>query len=130
MSFPAGSAGGPDGGRMLGLNKKCGGIRPVVVSFTLRRLASKCANSVVLTHHRPDFSPCQLDLATPTGCKAAIHTTRRFLEKYASDHVVVKLDFSNAFNNIHRGDMLQAVFDRIPELYALTCSAYSVPSIL
>jgi len=89
LSFPAGSAGGPDnlrpqhlhdmllcresgdfltaltafvnfvlaggcpsdvtpvffGGRLLALNKKTGGIRPIVIGFSLRRLASKCANS-------------------------------------------------------------------------------------
>jgi len=33
------------GGRLLALNKKTGGIRPIVIGFTLRRLASKCANS-------------------------------------------------------------------------------------
>jgi len=175
MSFPAGSAGGPDGlrpqhlkeviscresgqeiltdltafinlvlagrcpksvapvffgGRMLALNKKCGGIRPIAVGLTLRRLASKCANSAVLKRLRPDFAPRQLGLGTPGGCEAAVHTTRRFLESLAPDHVVVKLDFSNAFNSIHRGDMLQAVFDRIPELFAFASSAYSVPSIL
>jgi len=36
-------------------------------------------------------------LGTPGGCEAAVHTTRHFLEKLASDHVVVKLDCSNAF---------------------------------
>ena len=114
---------------MLALNKKCGGIRPIAVGLTLRRLASKCANSAVLTRLGPDFSPRQLGLGTPGGCEAAVHSTRRFLESLAPDHVVVKLDFSNAFNSIHRGDMLQAVFERIPELFAFASSAYSVTSI-
>ena len=112
---------------MLALNKKCGSIRPIAVDLTLRRLASKCANSAVLTRLGPDFSPRQLGLGTPGGCEAAVHSTRRFLESLAP---VVKLDFSNAFNSIHRGGMLQAVFDRIPELFAFASSAYSIPSIL
>ena len=90
LSFPTGSAGGPDGlrqqhvrdimlcqesgaeflrtltdfvnlviagrcpadvapvffsGRLLALNKKTGGIRPIAIGLTLRRLASKCVNS-------------------------------------------------------------------------------------
>ena len=70
-------------------------------------------------------------MGTSGGCEAAVHSTRRFLKSLAPDRVnVVKLDFSNAFNNIHRTDMLQAVFDRIPELFAFTNSAYLVPSIL
>jgi len=31
-------------------------------------------------------------------------------------NVVVKMDFSNAFNSLHRVDMLQAVADRLPAL--------------
>jgi len=30
------------GGRLLALNKKNGGFRPIAIGFTLRRLASKC----------------------------------------------------------------------------------------
>ena len=33
------------GGRLLVLNKKTGGICPIAIGFTLRRLASKCANA-------------------------------------------------------------------------------------
>jgi len=41
--------------------------------------------------------------------------------------VLVKLDFSNAFNSIHRLQMLHSVHSRIPELYAFCHSAYSQP---
>ena len=47
-----------------------------------------------------------------------------------ADHVLVKLDFSNAFNSLHRHDMLLAVLNRVPELYAYCCSACSHPSTL
>jgi len=43
---------------------------------------------------------------------------------------VVKLDFFNAFNSLHRFDMLSAVYSRIPDLYSYCCSAYSQPSVL
>jgi len=33
------------GGRLIALNKKSDGIRPIAVGFTLRRLVSKCANT-------------------------------------------------------------------------------------
>ena len=45
-------------------------------------------------------------------------------------HVVVKLDFSNAFNSLNRSDMLYAVADRMPEIYAFCHSAYSQSSTL
>ena len=33
-----------------------------------------------------------------------------------ADYVMVKLDFANAFNSLHRDDMLLPVFSRLPEL--------------
>ena len=175
LSFPAGSAGGPDGlrpqhirdmlmcrdteseflsaltafvnlvlagrcpsdaaavffgGRLLALKKKTGGIRPIAIGFTLRRLASKCANSFGIDRLRPYFYPHQLGVGTPGGCEAAVHSARRYLEVLPQDHVLVKLDFTNAFNRLHRRDMLLSVHSRIPELYAFCLSAYSQPSLL
>ena len=175
LSFPAGSAGGPDnlrpqhlrdmllcresgqdfltaltafvnlvlsggcpagvtqvffGGRLLALNKKTGGIRPIVIGFTLRRLASKCANSFGADRLKAYFRPFQLGVGTPGGCEAAIHSARRYLEALPPGHVFVKLDFTNAFNSLHRHDMLLSVHNRIPEIYPYCYSAYSEPSIL
>jgi len=64
------------------------------------------------------------------GCEAAVHAARRLLQCLPSDKVMVKLDFSNAFNSLHRFDMLLSVSERLPELYAYCFSAYSQPSIL
>ena len=32
------------------------------------------------------------------------------------DHAIVKLDFSNAFNSLHRDAMLKVVVDRVPSI--------------
>jgi len=106
LSFPAGSAGGPDGkrpqhirhllncreacsefltaltavvnlvltgrcppdvapiffgGRLIAFNKKSGGIRPIAIGFTLRRLVSKCA---IFWHQSPEG----LLSSVPTWC--------------------------------------------------------------
>jgi len=42
--------------------------------------------------------------------------------------VIVKLDFTNAFNSIHRHDMLHSVHNKFPELYAYCQSAHGQPS--
>src|SRR5688572_12351369 len=42
----------------------------------------------------------------------------------------MKIDFTNAFNSLHRRDMLSAIRDRLPELYPFLFSAYASPSIL
>jgi len=118
------------GGRLLALNKKSGGVRPIAIGFSLRRLASKCASSFGINSLRSYFHPHQLGVGIPGGCEAAIHSARRYLEALPTDHVLVKLDFTNAFNSLHRYDMLLATHSRIPEIYAYCHSAYSQSSIL
>ena len=44
--------------------------------------------------------------------------------------VITKLDFTNAFNCIHRDAMLSAVFDRLLEIYSFCKLAYKGTFIL
>ena len=118
------------GGRLIALDKKSGGVRPIAIGLTLRRLAAKCANTVGVARLTSYFTPRQLGVGVPGGCEAAIHSARRFLQSMPVGHVLVKLDFTNAFNSLHREDMLLAIRDRLPELYAFCLSAYVQPSIL
>jgi len=47
-----------------------------------------------------------------------------------SVHDLVKLDFSNEFNSLHRLNLLNAIYDRLPGLYPYCISAYSQRSVL
>ena len=38
------------------------------------------------------------------------------------DHVIVKLDFANAYNSVRRDAVLETVADKMPELYPFTHS--------
>lgn len=118
------------GGRLIALTKKSGGIRPIAIGMTLRRLASKCANSFATSKLASYLHPRQLGVGTAGGCEAAVHAARRYLSSMPNSHVVVKLDFSNAFNSLHRSDMLQAVLDRVPEVFSYCYSSYARPSRL
>ena len=89
------------GGRAIALSKKSGGIRPISIGFSLRRLVSKCASSFGTARLADYFSPLQLGVGTAGGCEAAVHAARRFLETMPPDWVMVKLDFTNAFNSLH-----------------------------
>jgi len=83
--------------RLIAVSRKSGGIRPIAVGCTLRRLAFKCANthtSLLATYFR--LTP--LGVGAPGGCEAAVHAARRFLQNMPADHVLVKLGFSSAFN--------------------------------
>jgi len=68
------------GGCLLALNKISGGIRPIAIGFTLRRLTSKCAIAYGVNHLRSFFQPRQLGVGTPGRCEAAIHSARHYLE--------------------------------------------------
>ena len=74
--------------------------------------------------------PIQLGLGSSGGCEAAVHSTRRFLNHMPADFVVAKLDFSNAFNSLHRDTMLSAVADNVPEIYRFCHLAYDTSSSL
>jgi len=64
------------------------------------------------------------------GCEAAVHAARVYLSSMSLDKAMVKLDFSNAFNNIGRNSMLEAVGEHIPQLLPFVISAYTCNSVL
>ena len=172
MSFPNGSAGGPDGLRpqhlkdlmagkgeddallaaitqlinlilaggtpdqvrpiifgaaLTAIMKKGGGVRPIAVGYTWRRLAGKVACRLVSIKAAAILSPKQLGFGVPGGAEVAVHATRRHLQSLPPNHIFVKIDFSNAFNSVRRDVIMDAVEQHIPELlpYALSCYAAS-----
>ena len=64
------------------------------------------------------------------GYEAVVHATHRFIDNMPAHHTVVKLDFPNAFNSLHRDNMLGYVAERIPEIYKCCYSLYNVESTL
>ena len=118
------------GASLVALNKKGGGIRPIAIGSTLRRLASKCASFHALESIPDLLSPGQLGFGVPKGSEAAIHATRIFLNHLLPQQALVKIDFRNAFNSIRRDKMLEAVEEFIPALLPFVHSAYSRPSNL
>ena len=103
------------GGKLIALNEKDGGIRPIAVGYYWRRLAAKCANLSALERVSGIFAPVQLGVGVPGGCEAAIHSTRRF---------ALCMPFKNAFNCIHRDILLDRVAEVMPELYPFCHLAY------
>jgi len=58
------------GGRLLALSKKGGGVRPITVGYTLRRLAAKCANNHVIEERGKALQPQQLGVGVASGAEA------------------------------------------------------------
>ena len=96
------------GASLIALQKKGGGIRPIAVGSTLRRLAAKCIGSGMSQSMGASLTPLQLGYGTPRGAEAAAHAARLYLNNAQADHLL-KLDFKNAFNCLRRDKMLEAV---------------------
>ena len=53
------------------------------------------------------------------GAETTVHATSTYLKNMPSDHLLLKVDFTNAFNSISRDKMLQACFQHASEIYPL-----------
>ena len=79
------------GATLIALNKKGGGLRPIAVGCTLRRLASKCAGNSVMMAMGAFLAPHQLGYGIPLGAEAAVHAARVFLPNLQLGHLILKL---------------------------------------
>ena len=102
---------------MVALQKKDGGIRPIAVGYTLRRLVAKCVHTHVIKRRSDELQPIQVGVGVSGGAQAAILAMRRLVIYLPDNHVVVKLNVSNAYNTIRRDTVMDTVADKIPELY-------------
>ena len=147
LSFPAGSAGGPDGlspqhvkdvirvegptgvlalrlsdftntvlsgaipydvkplffgARLFAFQKKDGGIRPIAVGLSLRRLVGKCLCHIVTPLFWLQAGHLQLGVGTKRGLEAGVYAARGFLRQLPLTHAMIKIDFANAFNTLWR----------------------------
>ena len=64
-------------------------------------------------------------MGVPGGAEAAIHALRRYAEDLPKDHIIVKLDFTNAFNTLRRDEMLDAIWKELPEIYKFVHATYN-----
>ena len=117
------------GASLIALEKKGGGIRPIAVGCTLRRLAAKVASDKVMFEMASLLSPRQLGYGVSKGAEAAVHAARFYFKNIGSNKVFLKLDFRNAFNSIRRDRMLEAVHHLAPSIYSFVHSVYSSSSL-
>ena len=60
----------------------------------------------------------------PLGAEAAVHASRVYLQDMKEHHLLLKLDFNNAFNCLRQDKMLAAVSEKALEWFPLIHSAY------
>ena len=113
------------GANLTALQKKDGGVRPIAVGFTLRRLTAKVAGNKLMEEMGKLLAPRQLGYGVKGGAEAAVIAARLYLRDLNPAKAIVKLDFENAFNFIRRDKMMEAVQELAPTLFCFVHSAYS-----
>jgi hypothetical protein len=113
----------------VGLTKKDGGLRPISMGETLRRLTGKAAAHQLRDATSAHLRPLQWGVNTSRGCATIAHTARDYLRRHP-DHVLLKLDIANAFNSQSRGAFLTTVATSFPELLPLAAQFYQSPTSL
>ena len=126
-SIPAAIRGVVLGATLLAFQKPGGGIRPIAIGETLRRLTSKLA-ARCMSDVAKSLTP-QLGVGVPGGVEVAVHATRAHALEHP-DHVILRVDFRNAFNSVDRAAVFEATLEHAPALYHWVASCYSGPTTL
>jgi hypothetical protein len=120
------------GAPLMALNKPDGGLRPIAIGETIRRLVSKCCCESTSEDAKQIFGSLQVGVATQGGGEAAIHAVRKLVGEIGTnpEKIMLKVDFSNAFNMVDRTEMLKQARERLPGIYKWTEFCYAQPAKL
>ena len=121
------------GAPLLACNKKDGGIRPLAIGHTIRRLVSKCACHTMKEKFQAFFSPVQLGVGVKGGAETIVHAVEHQIlkNKNVADYVLLKIDLENAFNRVDRTKFLEFVKEKFPEIYHwVRCCYMGAPLLL
>ena len=118
------------GANLIALDKAGGGVRPIAMGSVWRKLVSKAVLYFLDPQIVQHFSHFQYGVGSRAGCEIVYHRTRQLLATPGRRVVVIKTDFSNAFNSILRRAILNAVKISFPGLYAYVLAVYGPKSEL
>ena len=116
------------GATLIAFSKPNGGVRPIAIGNTLRRLTAKAAAFSLKAELQPKLYPYQLGVSIPGGAEAIVHSGRSFCNSkiLSSDPVAfLKIDFENAFNSIRRDAFLRTIKKELGCLYPFLFQCYS-----
>jgi len=105
------------GATLCALNKKDGGIRPNAVGSKLRRLIAKAACKAMTSEMAACFLPVQVSFGISRATEAVAHAACAYTAGLRPGEGLLKLDFQNASNMVHRDIIFQTVLEEMPELY-------------
>ena len=94
------------GAKLNALTKIDGGLRPIAISNTLRRIGCKCAGSKALFERKFFFGNVQVGCGTKRVAEIAAHSFRNLIGRDDNPKctVLLKLNFVNAFNSLNNAE--------------------------
>jgi len=103
------------GARLVPLRKQNGGVRPVAMGSTLRRLAARAACAALKEKTAVAAGAQQYGVGRPAGCEL-LHKSVTALTDQDSRRVVMAFDAANAFGTVSRQRIWDSTKRRLPEL--------------
>ena len=96
--------------------KKWGGVRELDQSLSICHCDALLPNSstILLLRNYPHLTQIQLGVGVSGDLESAVHADRQYIWHLDPDAAIVKLDFCNTFNNIHRDAILKTVSKSFP----------------
>ena len=73
------------GAPLMALVKAGGGLRPIAIGETIRRLVSKCCCEATTEEAKVIFGPLQVGVATQGGAEASVHAVRKLAQEFGDD---------------------------------------------
>jgi hypothetical protein len=95
-------------GRLLALQKKDGGVRPLACGSVVRRLGARAAARLYAEPLRKTSGTWQRGISTPAGAEC-MHKSLCALAETRPGAVFLSLDAENAFNSLRRRGLMEAV---------------------
>ena len=115
--------------RLIPLEKKPTGVRPIGIGEVLRRIIGKAVIAEIKPELMDSAGSLQLCAGQKSGCEAAAHAMREIYQEEETDAILL-VDASNAFNCLNREAMLNNVQYICPPLATYIRNCYKTPSRL
>ncbi|EGB02579.1 hypothetical protein AURANDRAFT_68750, partial [Aureococcus anophagefferens] len=94
--------------KMLGVGTAAPDVRPLGLGGTRRRASTTLVVKIVAAEMAEKLYPVQISVGVPSGAHALVFGVRAMTEK-TPDFVYVKIDRRNAYNQVHRASIMDAL---------------------